>query len=324
MATYSKLATYKFLGKNYYGYRNAMLGIVPHCIVGRASLNGAYDYFYSTNNASANYVIDWYGKIMCIIPEEYSAWTTSSKTVDTNHITVEIASDPTDPYAISDAAYEALIKLTADIYKRYGIKKCIWTASTAYDSTPGGVPMHRNYKNKACPGDYIVGKYRSGDFCKRVNAILNGEEQPVEPTPKQTPSTPKNDFGLKYYAHCQTIGDCPEVRDGQIAGSVGYSKRLEQLTIECPEGMTVSAKAHIQRKGWVSYPAAQTLTIGTKGESLRMEAFELTFDGIPEGKNVYYQAHVQTIGWTDPTASSYPVGTMGQSKRIEAVKIWCE
>lgn len=323
VATYSKLAKYVFLGKNYYGTRNAVLGIIPHVIVGRMSLQEAYNYFHGTNNASANYIIDWFGNIWCIIPEEFAAWTTSNMTVDKNHITVEIASDPTHPYAISNAAYESLIKLTADIYKHYGLKECKWTSSKAYDALPGGVPMHRNYKNKACPGDYIVGKYKSGDFCKRVNALLKGEV-PMDEKPIQKETNPKNNFGIKYRAHVQSIGDCKEVHDGQVAGTVGFGKRLEELRITCPEGVKVSAKAHIQRKGWIKYPALQMLTIGTRGEALRLEALELEFEGIPEGKTVRYQAHIQGLGWTDAATNGFPIGSMSQSKRIEAIKIWYE
>lgn len=324
MAIFSKLAKFKFLGKNYYGTRNAVLGIIPHVIVGRMSLQEAYNYFHGTNNASANYIIDWFGNIWCIIPEEFAAWTTSNMTVDKNHITVEIASDPKHPYAISDAAYAALIKLTADIYERYGLKTCKWTASKAYDSVPGGVPMHRNYKPKECPGDYIVSKYKSGDFCKKVNNELEGE--PVaDNKPKQIAGNAKNDFGIKYRAHVQSLGDCAEVHDGQVAGTVGFSKRLEEIKIDCPEGITVSAKAHIQRKGWVYHPVGQkTLTIGTRGQALRLEGLILDFKGIPEGKEVKYQVHVESIGWMDPTPNGCFAGTVGQSKRIEAIKIWCE
>lgn len=322
MAIYSKLATYKFLGKNYYPTRNAVLGIIPHVIVGRMSLQDAWNYFHGTNNASANYVIDWFGNIWCLIPEEYGAWTTSNMNVDKNHITVEIASDPTDPYAISEAAYIALIKLTADIYKRYGLKTCKWTATKAYDSLPGGVPMHRNYAAKACPGNFIVQKYSSGDFCKKVNAKL--EDEPMDETPKQIEGKAKNDFGIKYRAHVQSLGDCLTVHDGQTAGTVGYAKRLEEITIICPKGVTVAAKAHIQRKGWKKYAAKQELTIGTRGESLRLEGIELEFFGIPEDKEVYFQVHVESIGWMDPTPNGCFEGTVGQSKRIEAIRIWCE
>lgn len=318
--TNSPLAKIKYLGKNYYNHRNGLLGIIPHCVVGKMSGPDAWGYFHGTNNASCNYYIEDDGIIWCFVPEWYSAWTTSSYIADTNHITVEIASGKTHPYAISEAAYKSLIKLTADVYKRNGISKCIWDRSKKYDSTPGGVPMHRNYKNKACPGDYIVNKYATGDFCKRVNAILGGESMDEV---KQPASKAVNDFGIKYKAHCQAIGNCTEVHDGQIAGTVGLSKRLEALTITCPDGMKVSAKAHIQRKGWVTYDAAKEITIGTTGEALRLEAFELNFEGVPKDKTVKYAAHIQSIGWTN-SENHFPIGTMGQSLRIEAVKIWCE
>lgn len=318
--TNSKLATYKPLNKNHYDTRTAILGIVPHCVVGKLSIQDAWSYFRGTSNASCNYYIDWYGNIACFVDEKYGAWTTSSYICDMNHVTVEIASEPTHPYAISAAAYNALIKLTADIYKRNGLNKCIWTSTTAYDGKPGGVPMHRNYKNKACPGDHIVNKYMSGNFCDSVNKLLAGGAA-VEGQPK---TNAINDYGFKYQAHCQTYGWCEQVHDGQLAGTSGESKRLEALRISAPEGVTFNVKVHIQRIGWKTFTdVGPNTVIGTVGEGKRIECIEFSsVKGLPEGKKLRYQVHVQGIGWMPETTQGYPTGTMNQSKRIEAIRIW--
>ena len=61
---------------------------------------------------------------------------------------------------------------------------------------------------------------------------------------KQIPGDPVNDMGVKYKAHCRTIGDCAEVQDGQTAGwtgwaaagfstgSVGMKKRIEAVQVK--------------------------------------------------------------------------------------------
>lgn len=310
--TNSPLATYKPLNKNHYEGRKSILGIVPHCVVGHGTAQGVWDYFRSTNNASSNYYIDDNGGIWCFVDEKYGAWTTSNYEVDMTHVTVEIASDKTEPYAITDKAYEALIKLTADVYKRNGIKQCLWAEDKRYDSVLGGVPMHRNYKNKSCPGNFIVSKYRSGDFCNRVNALLNGDK-------------PVNNFGIKYEAHCQGIGWMDQKHDGETAGTTGESRRLEAFRLHLPDGITANVKTHVQGVGWKTISDIKGDTvIGTTGQGKRLEAFEISsVKGLPEGKKLHYAAHVQSIGWMEATAG-YPVGSMGQGLRIEAIKVWCK
>ena len=63
--------------------------------------------------------------------------------------------------------------------------------------------------------------------------------------------------------------------------------------------------------------------IGTIGKSLRLEAFRLHLTGVPD-KKLYYEAHVQGIGWQGVRKDGEMAGTTGQSKRIEAVRIWME
>ena len=55
--------------------------------------------------------------------EKDRSWCTSSGANDNRAITIEVASDAKEPYAVNDTAYAALIKLVADICKRNGIKK---------------------------------------------------------------------------------------------------------------------------------------------------------------------------------------------------------
>lgn len=137
----------------------------------------------------------------------------------------------------------------------------------------------------------------------------------------------KNDEGIKYRAHVQSLGDLPEVRDGLTAGTTGKALRLECIDITCPEkypDMVVSAKYHLQGKGWRRCDAARSISVGTKGQSRRLEAFELNFENVPEGKTVKYSAHIEKLGWCDAVENGYTVGSMGQSLRIEAVRIWIE
>ena len=136
-------------------------------------------------------------------------------------------------------------------------------------------------------------------------------------------------MGVKYKAHCQTIGDCAEVRDGQTAGTIDYSTRLEGFWLNLEEVMKklgvqlkVRAKAHMQSIGWVDlgYITKDTL-IGSKGKGKRLEAFILEIEGLPAGYRLEYRSYVQSVGWTGWVAAGFATGSVGFGKRIEAIQI---
>lgn len=147
---------------------------------------------------------------------------------------------------------------------------------------------------------------------------------------KQIPGKAKNDNQLWYRAHCQNLGWLDPVHDGQTAGTTGFSTRLEALLIDIRKirekypDAKLSGDFHIQGIGWVHIDDIEHDTIlGTIGKALRLEAFRLHLTGVPD-KTLYYEAHVQGIGWQGVRKDGEMAGTTGQSKRIEAVRIWME
>jgi uncharacterized protein YjdB len=53
-----------------------------------------------------------------------------------------------------------------------------------------------------------------------------------------------------------------------------------------------------------------------------MEALTIELQGAPAGTRVCYQAHIESIGWNQgEVCDGALVGTVGQSLRIEAVRI---
>lgn len=166
-------------------------------------------------------------------------------------------------------------------------------------------------------GDILVTKTKG-----HTVVVVSGARERVIPKPTQPTSKVVNNNGVKYQAHCQTFGWLPEVRDGQISGTVGASKRLEAIKLTLPKGVSAKIRAHIQGIGWREYECVGGVaqTIGTTGQSKRIEAIEiLKTSGIPEGKKLKVQAHAQTLGWNSDW-TSIGVGTMGFSKRLEAIK----
>lgn len=108
------------------------------------------------------------------VEENCASWCTSDYANDQRAITIEVASDTYAPYKVTDAAYAGLIKLVADICKRNGIKKLIWSTNKndRVNHLKGcNMTVHRDYAQKSCPGDYLYNRH--GDIAKKVNAKLN-------------------------------------------------------------------------------------------------------------------------------------------------------
>jgi len=97
---------------------------------------------------------------------------------------------------------------------------------------------------------------------------------------------------------------------GTISGIGTGSVDLNELLVDYPES-AISASAHIQNLGWQDGEQ----TIGTVGQSLRLEAVKIDLQGVE------YRAHVQDIGWLDWVASGEVAGTTGESRRMEAIQI---
>ena len=115
--TNSPLVTYKRITNNKTSPRNhAIDTITIHCIVGQCTAKQGCDYFATTDReCSANYVVGKDGSIGLSVEEKDRSWCSSSSSNDHRAITIEVASDTTHPYAVTDKAYNALIKLVADI-----------------------------------------------------------------------------------------------------------------------------------------------------------------------------------------------------------------
>ena len=144
------------------------------------------------------------------------------------------------------------------------------------------------------------------------------------PKPKQIPGSAYNNAGLKYQAHVQDIGWCKPVHDGQVAGTVGYSARLEALKINPPKGLKLRVKVHIEKDGWKTFDNivhGNDVVIGTTGQYKRIEAIEIDVLENTTGMKLEYRVHQQNYGWKALTPAGFPTGCDGQSLRLEAIQI---
>lgn len=125
--TNSKMVTYTKLSPNHSGQRTHSIDrITPHCVVGQLSAESICGCFTSTSRqASCNYGIGTDGRVSLCVEEKNRSWCSSSNANDQRAVTIECASDKTEPYAMNDAVYATLIKLCTDICKRNGKKKLL-------------------------------------------------------------------------------------------------------------------------------------------------------------------------------------------------------
>lgn len=178
--TNSSLVSYTKLSPNHSGLRTHSIDrITPHCVVGQCSVETLGNIFLPTSRqASCNYGIGVDGRVGMYVEEKNRSWCSSSSANDQRAVTIECASDTTEPYAFKDVVYQTLIKLCADICKRNGKKKLLWLGDK--DKTLGYEPksdemvltVHRWFANKSCPGSWMYA--RMGDLAAKVTAQLGG------------------------------------------------------------------------------------------------------------------------------------------------------
>ena len=178
----SPLVDYVKISPNKNSPRNHKIDtITPHCVVGQLSVEQIGAVFAPVSRqASSNYGIGPDGRIGMYVEEKDRSWCSSNAANDHRAITIEVASDMTDPYAITDKAYKALVDLCVDICKRNDIKELKWKADKSLIGKPEeqNITVHRWFANKACPGDYIYD--RLGQIADEVNARLNGSASKPE------------------------------------------------------------------------------------------------------------------------------------------------
>jgi uncharacterized protein YjdB/beta-N-acetylglucosaminidase len=141
---------------------------------------------------------------------------------------------------------------------------------------------------------------------------------------------------ITYSTNVQDTGWGTSVTNGDISGTVGESKRLEGIKIglsgEIANHYDIYYRVQSQSFGWLGW-AKNGDPAGTDGMSTRIEAIEMVLvvkGGAAPGStdkpyitkpSVIYSSSVQNIGWQDPETDGATSGTLGQSLRLEAVKI---
>lgn len=218
----SSLVNCTILSPNHSGKRTHKIDrITPHCVVGQLSAESIGGCFTSTSRkASCNYGIGKNGRVCLIVDEANRSWCSSSNANDQRAVTIECASDMSEPYTMNSAVYNKLIDLCTDICRRNGIKKLLWFAdkakSLSYEpaSDEAVLTVHRWFASKSCPGDWLYN--RLGDVARRVTASLGS----VVTNTTETTSFPATPFTVEVKIPDLNYRSLPSM-DGRVKGQTG-------------------------------------------------------------------------------------------------------
>ena len=141
--------------------------------------------------------------------------------------------------------------------------------------------------------------------------------------------------GIEYRAHLQGKGWGDWTEGGQPCGTSKEARRMEavqmRLTGPLAETHSVWYRVHSQTWGWLGW-ASDGQAAGTSGQAKRAEAIEVQVlpqgqlpSDYAEGLASYVGAatadvHLQGSGWTG-SSSALEFGTIGQAKRLEALRL---
>lgn len=207
LVTYTRLSPNHTAGRKLDGKTYAIDTVTIHCAVGQLTAKQivnlpGFTTYDPKNGASCNYAVGKDGSIGLCVEEENRSWCSggtdkngkpiyvngiSGRMNDFRAITIEVASDTTHPYAVTDAAMEALISLLVDICQRNpGIGQLRWKGDKTLvgDVAAQNMTVHRWFAPKLCPGDYLY--ERHGEIAAEVNRRLadHGEDTTPEPSDK--------------------------------------------------------------------------------------------------------------------------------------------
>ncbi|MDE5757841.1 MAG: N-acetylmuramoyl-L-alanine amidase, partial [Allobaculum sp.] len=119
------------------------------------------------------------GKIGLYVPESDRSWASSNRENDHRAITIELMSEASPPYRITEACAKACVGLLVDICIRNGIPKLLWenNRSLIGKIDQQNMTLHRWFTSTDCPGDYIISILPN--IVREVNTRL--DSQPAEP-----------------------------------------------------------------------------------------------------------------------------------------------
>ncbi len=220
----SPLVSYTKLSPNTSGKRKHSIDTITiHCVVGHTSLERLGEIFFPTSKAaSSNYGIDDKGRVGMYCLEENRSWCSSSPDNDNRAVTIEVASDTTAPYKVTDEALNGTIALCADICRRNSIPRLLWKGDKKLigQVDQQNMTVHRWFTAKECPGEYLYS--RMGYIADEVNKLLGNDPNTPDKQSKILPRKVNDDKFIWDFLKREGLNDFT------VAGIMG-NLRVESL-----------------------------------------------------------------------------------------------
>ena len=195
-----------------------------------------------SRKASSNYGIGIDGRVGLYVDEGDRSWASSNARNDNRAVTIEVANDGGAPdWHVSDASWNSLVELCADICRRNGIDRLIWTGDAN-----GNLTCHYMFAATACPGPYLKG--RMAELATAVNAKLGGSAPAPQPAPQPQGLAVDGYWGEATTLRIQEVLDCP-FKDGKVSRQNPQHKHRLKA---CTGGWEFSAP-------WGEQPGSQTI-----------------------------------------------------------------
>ncbi len=280
--------------------KNKIDTITIHCVVGQCSVETLGAIFApSSRQASSNYGVGYDGRFGMYCEEKDRSWCSSSAANDNRAITIEVASDTTEPYAVNDKAYAALLDLVTDICRRNGIKKLVWSTkkNERVNHLNGcNLTVHRDYANKSCPGNYLY--ERQGAIAAEVNKRLGASAAEPETPSSGTGTLYKVQTGaFKQKSNAQTLEKKLKAAgfDTYVVNTGGYYKvQVGAFSKKAnAEAMLAKLKAAGYSDAFITTGSGGTAAASVKvGSKVRLKQGAKTYDGKSLASFVYNRDHV--------------------------------
>ncbi len=187
--------------------------------------------------------------------------------------------------------------------------------------------------------DVVTDVYSGGSWAgEKTNGLIQGDigGDNIEAIKARIKNAPVPG-GIKYNSYMQSYEWQEESGDGQVSGMPDGNKRLEAITMELTGELSsqydIYYRVYVKDWGWMDWaqngePAGSSgygksiLALDTrlvqKGEAApgdREQPYKTT------DRMVAYNTHVQSYGWQAEVGDGDISGTVGEAKRLEAIKI---
>ena len=169
----SSLVNHVRRSPNYSGRNGKRIDrITIHHMAGNLSVESCGNVFApSSRQASSNYGIDSAGRIGLYVDEGNRSWCSSSRANDERAVTIEVADNKIgNGWGSSVEAMSKLVLLCADICRRNGIHRLIYTGNTN-----GNLTLHKWFASTDCPGAYLESQMPK--IAEEVNKLLSSGEK---------------------------------------------------------------------------------------------------------------------------------------------------